>query len=394
MIKYIDFELSSICNAGCPVCPRREGGNFTSFHQTYWTFEEVKRVLDVEIVRNLEGFNVCGNFGDGMGNPDIVKICEWVRSINKDCSIIINTNGGLGATSNYAKLGELGVYMVFGIDGYKDKNELYRVNAKWDKVYSNLITYAHSLKQYHPVLFGEIQFLTWDQTRDQILPIAKLCATLGNISLYLRKPYKMGEYTYAYNMKGEFSHGLTLTEDSAIEKYFDRRFNIYGELNDLILELEETPLQEYPLITVLDENIVYSKNKNPYTVREPIFSDQDRTLLDSKTKQTCYSINSFYPDNLEEVAHNLYITHDKLLMPCCLIPPQFALYIEHSNNNESPYQIELLNKVLSIGLEKFSLKNKTILEVFYSGVLHDFVYNNIMNKNPLSFCKSICGKCV
>jgi len=392
VIKYIDFELSSICNAGCPVCPRREGGNYTSFHQTYWTFEEVKRVLDIELIKQLDGFTVCGNFGDGMGNPDIVKICEWILQVNSECRIHINTNGGLGNLDYYTELGKLGAILVFGIDGYEDKNELYRVNAKWDKVYTNLVAYSKSLKLHHPALFGEIQFLTWDQTRDQILPVAKLCNFLGNMGLYLRRPYKSGEYTFVYNMKGELSHGLTLTDDEFIGKYYDRKYNIYGEIEAVIRDLEKSPLQEFPLILTQDD-AYYGNKKNPYVRRTPVFSEEEAKVLDTKTTQTCYSINSYYPDNLNEVAHNLYITHDKLLMPCCLIPPEFSLSIEHSRNNENPHQVELLNKILDIGLENFSLKDKTVLQVFYSGVLQDFVYNGIYNNKPLSFCKLVCGKC-
>ena len=85
LIRDIDFEISSLCNAGCSVCMRRRKGHYTEFSQTYWSVDEVKRVLDEDIIKNLLGFNVCGNFGDAMANPDVVDIIEWVRSINPTC---------------------------------------------------------------------------------------------------------------------------------------------------------------------------------------------------------------------------------------------------------------------------------------------------------------------
>ena len=53
LIKMIDFEVSSICNAGCSVCMRRRDGHYSEFVSTYWSVADVKRVLDLDIVKNL-----------------------------------------------------------------------------------------------------------------------------------------------------------------------------------------------------------------------------------------------------------------------------------------------------------------------------------------------------
>ena len=50
------------------------------------------------------------------------------------------------------------------------------------------------------------------------------------------------------------------------------------------------------------------------------------------------------------------------------------------------------NKMLEIGFDKFSLKNSTLKTVINSGVLNDFVYNDLVNETPLKMCKTICGK--
>ena len=39
LIRDIDFELSSICNAGCSVCMRRDNGHYSNFEHTYWTLD-------------------------------------------------------------------------------------------------------------------------------------------------------------------------------------------------------------------------------------------------------------------------------------------------------------------------------------------------------------------
>ena len=124
LIRDIDFEVSSLCNAGCSVCMRRRDGHFTEFTQTYWKLEDVKKVIDEDIVKNLLGFNICGNFGDAMTNPDIVKIIKWIKSINENCSINIRTNGGVGESELYEELAKLNVIMSFGIDGIGESNDI------------------------------------------------------------------------------------------------------------------------------------------------------------------------------------------------------------------------------------------------------------------------------
>ena len=99
--------------------------------------------------------------------------------------------------------------------------------------------------------------------------------------------------------------------------------------------------------------------KNPYKKSDVIFSEKDINKFDSITNQTCYSKNKSNPSNLLDNEFNIYITHDKLLMPCCMIPPNISNSIHHHSGQESPYQKEVLNKMLEIGFDKFSLKNSS-----------------------------------
>jgi hypothetical protein len=76
-----------------------------------------------------------------------------------------------------------------------------------------------------------------------------------------------------------------------------------------------------------------------------------------------------------------------------MITPLISNSTYHNTGQESPIQREVLNRMLEIGFEKFSLKNTTLKNVFNSGVLHEFVYNGLVNETPLKMCKTLCGKC-
>jgi len=368
---------------------RRRDGHYSEFSQTYWTIDDVKNHIDLEIIKNLKNLILCGNFGDAMGNPDIVKIVKYFKEINPNLPININTNGGIGEAANFAELAEMGVRIVFGLDGLGKVNELYRVNVKWDKVIENLNSFISKASPNQL----EIQFIIWAETTNQIIPMIDFIKSIGFGQLFLRKPYTTGIKTEVYNMQGESTHFLTEVKKSELEKYLETRWN-FNQLDELKLELSKIDLIENQL--ELGNFLIKPKvsfAKNPYKKSNVIFSTKDIDKFNSITNQTCYSKNNSNPSNLLDNEFNVYITHDKLLMPCCMIPPNISNSIHHYSGEESPYQKEALNKMLEIGFEKFSLKNSTLKNVFNSGVLHDFVYNDLVNETPLKMCKTICGKC-
>jgi len=389
LIRDIDFEVSSLCNAGCSVCMRRRNGHFSEFTQTYWRLEDVKKIFDGDIIKNLWSFNICGNFGDAMANPDIVKIIDWVRSINKTCSINIRTNGGVGTTDMYETLAKHNVIMSFGIDGIGDANELYRVNVKWGRLYENLLAFSKYAKLYQI----EIQFLLWSETSNQLQGIIDLAKLVNCGNLYLRRPYTQGEYTEVYNMRGESTHFLTELKHPAVEELTKKhwKYNELDNLRDFVIksDIPETKLK------VSDYQIkpCVIHNYNPYKPLPVNYTEQEINQVKDINKQTCYSKNRNNFSDLSGSLYNIYITHNKLVMPCCMIPPYISNSITHSSGTEDSFQREVLNKMYSIGFERFSLENKTLSNVIDSGVLDEFVYDDLINNKQFGLCKIHCGKC-
>jgi hypothetical protein len=217
--------------------------------------------------------------------------------------------------------------------------------------------------------------------------------SIGFGKLFLRKPYTTGIKTEVYNIQGQSTHFLTEIKKPELEKYLETFWD-FNKLDKLKAELSEIDLSESPL--ELSNFLIKPKRsfkKNPYKKNDVTFSEKDINKFNSITNQTCYSKNFTNPSNLLDSEFNVYITHDKLLMPCCMIPPNISNSIHHHSGEESPYQKEILNKMLEIGFDKFSLNNSTLKNVFNSGVLHEFVYDDLVNKTPLKMCKTICGKC-
>lgn len=384
LIRFIDFEISSICNAGCSVCPRRRFGHFTEFSQTYWSIEDTIKTIDPGIVSNLIGLQFCGNFGDPMGNPDVSKITKYFRKNNQNLAIYVKTNGGIGNKELYREMAELGAFMTFGIDGYEEKNELYRVNVKWDKLIENLLEFSKNCKPDQL----EIQFIMWNETIDQIIPIIDLIKGIGIGSLYLRKPFTTGIKTEVFNMRGQSTHFLTEIVDFRLFKYFNTTWK-YEDLDELRKEIVDLKL-ETPILEISDLKIYPEEDRKR---RNYQYSEVE--FIDDKNKgscQTCFSKNFKNPYDLTGEVYNLYITHNKILMPCCYLPPGISNEMFFSNGKESPEQRQILNKMSDLGFSNFSLEGKTLREVFDSGILHKFVYEDLINNRGFKSCKDFCSK--
>lgn len=384
MIDFIDFEISSICNAGCPVCPRRTQGQYEIFPQSYWKLEDVKRTLTEELVKQITGIRFCGNYGDALGNPDIVEIVKWVLKTNKNCQIDIRTNGGLGDISTYEELGKLGAVMVFGIDGYKKNNELYRVNVKWDRVVKNIEAFALNQKHRNQL---EIQFLTWDQTIGDLPKIFNLLKEYKGSKLRIVEPFTHGDYTHAYHLSGEYSHSLTF-KSTALTKKLSNKTWVFDN-SDELLDIIRDNFPESKKVELIE----HTQSKRNIT--KPYVKDLNLKLTKRKSfVQTCYSKNRIDSSNLEKSIHDLYITHDGYLMPCCLLPPMFATALRNSTGNESDQQKEILNSIVDLGIHNFSVKTKTVQQVLDSGILDKFIYNHFKHNTQFNFCQTVCGKCI
>jgi MoaA/NifB/PqqE/SkfB family radical SAM enzyme len=142
-IKSVELEISTFCNAACPQCPRNIQGGKTIHNLPLinWEFDQLRSILKIEFVRQLKMIYFCGTYGDPMTNPDIAKMCSWLKEINPNIRLGIHTNGGVGKNVSYKNLSSLVDFIAFGIDGLEDTNHLYRKNTNWNAIMKNVRTF-------------------------------------------------------------------------------------------------------------------------------------------------------------------------------------------------------------------------------------------------------------
>jgi MoaA/NifB/PqqE/SkfB family radical SAM enzyme len=138
-IRDVHLEISSLCNASCPWCPRNFWGYpFNGgYPEVNLTLDNAKQIFSPSFLKQLLSIRINGNFGDIVMNPEGPDIVKFFRHHNPDLKISISTNGGAQPPKFWQTLAECGVEVYFAIDGLKDTHHLYRQNTMWETVIKN-----------------------------------------------------------------------------------------------------------------------------------------------------------------------------------------------------------------------------------------------------------------
>lgn len=142
-IRHVHLEISSRCNAACPLCPRNLYGY--PFNNGYvehdMTLNEAQKIFSPQFIAQLEKININGNFGDAVMNEHTIDIVSWFRACSADLTIKISTNGGARNSAFWKALANLNAQVEFCIDGLADTHSLYRQNTLYETVIKNAKTF-------------------------------------------------------------------------------------------------------------------------------------------------------------------------------------------------------------------------------------------------------------
>ena len=141
-VRHVHLEISSRCNAECPLCPRNFYGYPLNdgYVEHDMSLAEAQHIFHPEFLKQLTEIYINGNFGDAVMNPDTIKIIEYFR-IHSSGIILMSTNAGARNTNYWQSLARLGVRVLFCIDGLEDTHHLYRKNTQYSTVIKNAKTF-------------------------------------------------------------------------------------------------------------------------------------------------------------------------------------------------------------------------------------------------------------
>jgi MoaA/NifB/PqqE/SkfB family radical SAM enzyme len=138
-IRDVHLEISSLCNARCPLCPRNFRGYpyNDGYVEANLTLANVKHIFSPDFLKQLKSIYINGNFGDAVMNPETPDIVEYFRSQNLNLLISISTNGSARNSKFWRRLAKADVNVLFCLDGLEDTHHLYRQNTNWSTIINN-----------------------------------------------------------------------------------------------------------------------------------------------------------------------------------------------------------------------------------------------------------------
>ena len=142
-ITHVHLEISSRCNAACPLCPRNFYGypHNDGYIEHDMTLAEAQKIFAPEFIKQLYSVYINGNFGDAVMNPETVDIMRYFRSCNDRLIITISTNAGARDKEFWKQLANLDIEIQFCIDGLEDTHNLYRQNTLYSTLIKNAQTF-------------------------------------------------------------------------------------------------------------------------------------------------------------------------------------------------------------------------------------------------------------
>lgn len=139
-IRSVHLEISTRCNAACPLCPRNTAGydEDLGYPVTDMTLPQAKRIFTPDFVRQLDHILINGNFGDFITARDNLDIVQYFVLCNPFIQIEISTNASGGKHGLWEQLGLIrNVEVGFAIDGLEDTHHIYRRNTNWQQIINN-----------------------------------------------------------------------------------------------------------------------------------------------------------------------------------------------------------------------------------------------------------------
>lgn len=345
-IKWLDCEISSLCNAGCVDCNRWLWNNETqqmelnSFNQHMDEFVDVDVFIErVKQFPNLKFILIQGNVGDPMTHPKISDIVVKVFEVHPNIKMEINTNGSVGSLKSWQKLCELwdrNIHMVFSIDGLEDTNHIYRRGCDWNKIMRNC--------------------QMWNDA--------------GGSS-----EWKMLNFPYNSHQRDE---ARALSKKMGFDEFHVReRTTQTEEMDNFIVEYSKIPVQK----------IWYDQSES--NLLTDLHQDQEdwKTVQDWKVKPACGDYESDHFDHWP----NFHLNVEGTLWPCCFTSnlPYVAGYQRR--------QWEMMDKayIKKYGdhwnnLDHFSLAEILKTDWFSKDLSESWTQKN---EKTLLMCYKNCGDC-
>lgn len=145
-IRAIHLEVTSKCQASCPMCTRNIQGGIENpwMELCEISLTQFKEWFSVEFIQQIDRLYMCGNTGDPVVAKDTLEIFQYLRETNPAIKLSMNTNGSARNSKWWEDLAKAKVDVRFGIDGLADTHSLYRIGTNWQSIIDNATSFINA----------------------------------------------------------------------------------------------------------------------------------------------------------------------------------------------------------------------------------------------------------
>lgn len=333
-IQKVHVELTTRCNARCPMCMRNfRGYDYNAgYPLTEITLDQFKQIFSASVLKQLVSFNFNGNLGDFGLARDAIPIVRYLRQ--HDMSVLINTNGSMRSPDWWQQLAMPGVTINWALDGLEDTHELHRQDTDWNKVIANAQGFIAAGGR------AVWKFIPFQHNLAQLDQCKLLAKSMGFAAFNVVSGGR--DRGPVFSRTGEFSHWIGKPLDNATPKMFP------------LLQSSKTWY-------------------DPNTLQHP----QDTAALDL----SCIHIRS----------KEIYIAADCTVYPCCFLG-HYPRTMRHADNDHIKELVHE-NNALEHGLEHAMLWFDRVAETWQQpsiaqGRLYTCI-NSCSNRTYISSMKSL-----
>ena len=336
-IKTVHFEITSLCQAKCPMCARNHHGGLPNplLKESDINLDFFKSFMTIDFVKQLESISLCGNFGDPILHKDLLEIVEYVATANPNIKIDLHSNASARTTAwweSLAKVMPRRHVVHFGIDGLEDTHALYRIGTDFNKIIEN----------------------------------AKAFIAAGGVAQWNFITFKHNEHQQEICRQMAKDLGFESFQEKQTSRFIgERQFDVFDKNGNITHKLEEP------------------------TERKIVF-------LDRKTVENYKEVVKTATIICEVEDHkSIYIDAQGHVWPCCFTAGVPYLYSAPTQllanfKDDSRATLKVVIDQLG-GMDGINLRNRTIQEIVDSAEWQT-IWDQAFKDNSVLICARVCGK--
>jgi MoaA/NifB/PqqE/SkfB family radical SAM enzyme len=215
-ITRLHIELTTRCNARCPMCPRNYRG--LDYNSGYplceLSLQDLQKIASPQLLFQMAtardpfrqaGVNFNGNLGDFASAREAQEIALWFAQ--ESVPVYINTNGSVRNAAWWAGLAHPKIIIGFALDGLADTHHRYRQDTDWNRIINNAQAFIAAGGQ------AVWRFILFDHNRHQVEACRTLAQDLGFARFEIINDGR--DRSAVYTRQGDFSHWVGPEEPTA-----------------------------------------------------------------------------------------------------------------------------------------------------------------------------------